>query len=156
MLKYYDYAIVMQEVPDEITLALDITNCPHKCEDCHSPHLRNDVGKELTKEEILFLLQKYRYCSCVCFMGGDGQHQAIIDLIESVKQCTKDIKFAMYSGDDTKDYNLIRVLDYYKIGHYDKNLGPLNKKTTNQIMYKINDGELTDITNKFWFTQFSM
>ena len=38
-LKYLGYSIVFQEVPDEVTLAINISGCPHKCEGCHSKYL---------------------------------------------------------------------------------------------------------------------
>ena len=49
--------------------------------------------------------------------------------------------------------------DYIKLGHYDEELGGLNKETTNQRLYKIThevleDGvkklEFKDITHLFW------
>ena len=47
MLKYYNYDIVFQEIPDEVTLAVNLTNCPHRCIGCHSPHLRHNIGEPL-------------------------------------------------------------------------------------------------------------
>jgi hypothetical protein len=44
--------------------------------------------------------------------------------------------------------------DYIKLGHYDNELGPLNKKTTNQRLYQVTVNnkdkkfELNDITYK--------
>ena len=32
MLNYYNYDIVCQEIPDEITLAINITGCPNHCQ----------------------------------------------------------------------------------------------------------------------------
>ena len=37
MLKYAGYDIVFQEIPDEVTLAISLTNCPNRCPGCHSP-----------------------------------------------------------------------------------------------------------------------
>ena len=44
---------------------------------------------------------------------------------------------------------------YYKIGPYVEERGPLNKKTTNQKMYKITkigdyQWDVDDITERFW------
>lgn len=47
MTKYVDYDIVFQEVPGEVSLALNISNCPFKCEGCHSPHLRENIGRNV-------------------------------------------------------------------------------------------------------------
>ena len=52
MLKYYNYDIVFQEVPDEVTLAVNLSNCPNHCPGCHSPHLCKDIGNRLDEETI--------------------------------------------------------------------------------------------------------
>ena len=48
-----------------------------------------------------------------------------------------------------KEINL-ENFDYIKVGRYDEFLGPLNSRTTNQRLYKVIDGRLFDITNRFW------
>ena len=45
MLKYAGYDIVFQEIPDEVTLALNLSGCPNGCPGCHSPHLQRDEGE---------------------------------------------------------------------------------------------------------------
>ena len=78
MLKYHNYDIVFQEIPDEVTLAVNLTNCPHRCVGCHSPHLREDIGEVLNEKAMDSLLKKYgKQITCVCFMGGDGQAQDV-------------------------------------------------------------------------------
>ena len=52
MLKYVDTKVTFAEVPDEISLCINISNCPNHCEGCHSPYLAEDIGTELTKDEI--------------------------------------------------------------------------------------------------------
>ena len=74
MLRYVDYDIVFQEIPDEVTLAINLSNCPNRCKGCHSPHLLENVGESLTEESLGHLLQKYgKAVTCVCFMGGDAE-----------------------------------------------------------------------------------
>lgn len=147
MLKYLTFSVVFQEVPDEISLALEITACPHRCPNCHSPYLRRNVGNELTEENIERLIQKNSDVSCVCLMGGDSDHEDVIRIANIIHKYNK--KVAMYSGDDDMDDSLIPYLDYYKIGSYQEDLGPLDSKTTNQVFYKIIDNELVDITYRF-------
>ena len=53
-MKYYNYDVVFQEIPDETTLAINISNCPCRCPGCHSKFLWEDVGVELTVKEYLF------------------------------------------------------------------------------------------------------
>ena len=71
MLKYADYDIVFQEIPDEVTLAINLSNCPHHCPGCHSPYLQRNTGKELNRTTLSGLLRMYgKSVTCVCFMGG--------------------------------------------------------------------------------------
>ena len=42
--------ITFSEVPDEISLCINISNCPIKCPDCHSKFLWENIGKEITDE----------------------------------------------------------------------------------------------------------
>ena len=59
MLKYADYDVVFQELPNEVTLAINISNCPNRCVGCHSAYLMDDVGNPLTEQALEDLLHKY-------------------------------------------------------------------------------------------------
>ena len=146
-MKYYSYTTTFLEVPDEIALSLEISNCPHQCPNCHSPILREDVGVKLTTKEIDKLLKTNSYITCICFMGGDKEHSELYPLCDHVHKLG--LKTAMYSGDDKIDLDLIPYLDYYKVGSYQEKRGPLDSKTTNQRFYKIENGKLIDITGTF-------
>jgi len=146
-MKYCSYVTTLLEIPDEITLSLEITNCPHRCKNCHSPHLREDIGIIVDNNEIDKLLKENHYISCICFMGGDTNHKELYDLCDYIHSLG--LKTAMYSGDDNIDLDLIKYLDYYKVGGYKEDLGPLDSPTTNQRLYRINGNELEDLTS--WF-----
>ena len=89
MLKYYNFDIVFQEIPDEVTLAVNITNCPHHCPGCHSPHLHENVGFALDETEIDQLLSKYgKQITCFCFMGGDANPQEVSRLADYLHKNT--------------------------------------------------------------------
>lgn len=147
MIKYLNSRVVFQEIPDEITLALEITSCPHRCPECHSPWLRDDIGTELTKEECLRLIGENPGITCVCFMGGDANHSEIAELCEAIRSET-DLKTAIYSGDEEMDPDLLESVDYYKYGPYIKELGPLDSPTTNQRLYKIERSKVVDLTKR--------
>lgn len=156
MLRYYDYAVVFAEIPDEITLAINITGCPHMCKGCHSPHLRdNKLGKDLYPEVIDALVKNHPDVTCICFMGGDNDPSAVQEVAAYIKDVHK-LKVGMYSGNDSLDTGLVGTLDYYKVGSYQAERGPLNKRTTNQRLYKITHnrekGEMCieNITSRFW------
>ena len=157
MAKYYNSMVVFEEIPDEITLAINITNCPCRCVNCHSKFLWEDVGTELTFEELERLIKENDGITCVCFMGGDANPKEINDLatyISAKNMCGyKSLKIGWYSGKDELSEDIdIRLFNYIKLGHYDEKFGGLDKETTNQRLYKIaHDKEsLIDITSKFW------
>ncbi len=152
MVKYYNFDIVFAEVPDEVTLAINISNCPNRCVGCHSPHLQQDVGQVLDEIELQALINTYvGDITCVCFMGGDATPKEIETLSLFVKKQFPTIKTAWYSGKSMlPDTVSASSYDYIKLGGYNSADGPLNKQTTNQKMYRIVDGKMEDITAKFW------
>ena len=162
MIKYLDTAVVFSEIPDEVTLAIEITNCPGHCEGCHSPWLRDDIGEELTPEVLNDLIGKNQGITCVCFMGEGRDPEALKKLAYSIKtRSGYPYKTALYSGSYELDKDYDRYFDYLKIGPYIAKHGPLNKETTNQRLYEIEreygsgsleciKTERKDITFKFW------
>ena len=69
MLKYVGYDIVFQEIPDQVTLAINLSLCPNHCVGCHSPYLRNDVGNVLDEKALDEMLAQYvGEVTCVSFM----------------------------------------------------------------------------------------
>ena len=87
MLKYVDYDVVFQEIPDEVTLAINLSNCPNHCVGCHSPQLMRNIGKDLTEDELHGLLGVYgRNITCVCFMGGDADPVGVAHLANYLKK----------------------------------------------------------------------
>ena len=151
--KYYNFDIVFAEIPDETTLALNITNCPNRCPGCHSLHLQQDIGHELNRDALAALLGCYgRSVTCICFMGGDAAPVEVARLARMVKELMPAMKTGWYSGCDVLAEGVDpRSYDYIKIGRWDSSRGPLSSPTTNQHLYRIGeDGSMEDITKKFW------
>ena len=158
MLKYLNTQVTFSEVPDEITLCINITGCKIGCKNCHSSYLAEDIGEELTLDKIYKLIDNNEGITCICFMGGDSSPKEIDMFARCIKDLY-DIKVAWYSGRQelSKDINL-KWFNFVKLGPYIEELGPLNSKTTNQRMHRVaynhyDDGtsgyELEDITYKF-------
>lgn len=148
MLKYKDVLVGFQEVPDEISLCINITNCPNNCIGCHSPYLAEDIGNELTPEELSRLIMKNKGITCVCLMGGDNDPKQVNSLAKVIKSLYP-YKVAWYSGNTKLSPEIIiHNFDYIKLGPYIEEFGPLNNPNTNQRMFKMPDIE--DITYKFW------
>jgi len=166
MLKYTEAKVVTAEIPDEITLAINISGCPCNCEGCHSSYLAEDTGTPLTREELHSLTLKHRGISCISFMGGDADPKYINWLAASLRVIAvlneQNFKIAWYSGRSELSSDIdLDNFDYIKLGPYIKEKGPLNSKTTNQKFYEVErlkepakDGNviagLKDITYKFW------
>lgn len=139
MLKCYSYDIVCQEIPDEITLAVNISCCPNRCPGCHSPWLWSDEGKVMDEELLASLIGRYSAAiTCFCFMGGDAEPMEVQRLAGWIRQTYPQLKTAWYSGKETlPDGFDVRSLDYLKLGPYIEELGGLKSPTTNQMLFRI-------------------
>ena len=128
MVRYHNFDVVFAEIPDETTLAINITGCPNRCPGCHSPHLQRDEGRPLDDAELRALLGRYgESVTCVCFMGGDASPHEIARLARLVRQERTALRTAWF-----------------------ERLGPLTTPTTNQRLYRRSeDGTLHDITERF-------
>lgn len=155
MLKYVDALVSFQEVPDEINLCINISNCPNNCVGCHSSYLAEDIGEELTIEELSKLIIKNKGITCVCLMGGDNDPKQVNTLAKSIKTLYP-YKVAWYSGNSNISSEIdMNNFDYIKLGPYVEEFGPLNNPKTNQRFYKIDKSIperpfVIDITSRFY------
>ena len=148
MLKFYNFDIVFQEIPDETTLAVNITGCPFRCEGCHSPHLREDIGEPLTREALRAVYGRYRSgVTCIALMGGDAHPEEVEKLSKFIREDIG-VKSAWYSGaEKMPDGISASNFDFIKIGPYEAVHGGLKSETTHQRLYRIGeDGTMIDIT----------
>jgi len=137
MLKYANTQVVFQEFPGETTFAINLTNCPHHCDGCHSPHLWKDEGTHLTVEELSRLIAPIeKNITCIGFMGGDGDFNELNDLVGVARCMYPTLKIGWYSGNDAWSDEMMHLFDYVKFGSYKKELGGLDSPTTNQMMFK--------------------
>jgi len=163
MIKYKPdtVSVVFAEVPDYVTLAIEITNCPGHCEGCHSPWLREDIGEELTPEVLDELINKNKGVNCICFMGEGKDPEALKRLAFGIHlRSDYPYKVALYSGREEVEDEYNAYFDFIKVGPYIPEKKALNFKTTNQRLYQITrnfDEEAgkveiirEDITYKFW------
>lgn len=152
MLKYVNTDIVFQEIPDEVTLAINISNCPCHCPSCHSQYLWTDIGEPLTAHAIDSMVNEVgSQITCISFMGGDAEPEYVNILARYIHD-TYSYKVAWYSGRIRIPRGIDRNdFDYIKVGPFIKHLGPLKDKTTNQRLYKkMGDHTFQDITDRFW------
>ena len=136
-MKYLNTKVVFQEIPNEISLAINLTSCPYTCKGCHSPELREDIGTNLNLDNLNTLIKNNTGISCVLFMGGDANIFLIERCCAYIKQ-EYNLKTAWYSGRDTLEhFKILDYLDYIKLGSYKEELGGLKNNKTNQRLYKI-------------------
>lgn len=160
MLKYKNTMITFSEIPEEVSLCIEISGCPIHCDGCHSKHLWEDVGTPLTTEALATLVSQNEGITAVCLMGGDRRPQEIYNLAKWVRENTN-LKIGWYSGMSLRDDIPLEYFNYIKTGPYKKELGGLDSITTNQIFYEVmakydyKSGELMyryleNVTYKFW------
>lgn len=156
MLKYVDAKVVFAEIPDEITLAINISNCQVKCPLCHSKYLWQDEGTLLIIPNLIKIIKDNKGITCVCFMGEGNSPMWINKLAEYIKDNQENfgkLKVGYYTGREKVPEEIkLENFDYIKIGSF--NGYPLNDKRTNQRMYSVVHTSLglsvIDITKRFW------
>lgn len=171
MLKYVNTDIVFQEIPNETTLAINISNCPCHCKGCHSAYLAEDIGeylidypKNIYSDDFSIynideLIEKNEGITCVGLMGGDSDPLLINILASYIKLKYPDLLIAWYSGRQelAKEIEL-ENFNFIKLGPYIEELGGLKSPATNQRLYEYNPlySDYTigpswrDITSTFW------
>lgn len=156
-MKYIDTQITFAEFPDEISLCINISNCPFHCPGCHSPELWKDIGTELTSWELHKLIYHNKGITLVGFMGGIPEE--IDYLAECVKNIDPPLKVGWYWGGKEIPHDIeLEFFDYIKLGPYIEEKGGLDNPNTNQRMYQYSPyfSDYTigkgwrDITYKFW------
>jgi anaerobic ribonucleoside-triphosphate reductase activating protein len=138
--------VVLEEIPDKVTLAVEISNCRGSCIGCHSPFLKQDIGVELTPDAVDRLIADNFGVNCFLLLGEGKDPEALLRIAEHLRVHHPDLERAVYSGRPEVEPEIYAAFDYVKVGPYVAELGPLNERTTNQRLY--HHGE--DITFRFW------
>lgn len=139
--------VVLEEVPDRVTLAVEIPNCQGSCPGCHSSFLKLDLGKELTAAEADRLVEDNFGVNCFLFLGEGNDHEALMELAAHLRAAHPDLELALYSGRQEVEEEIYEAFDFVKVGPYVEALGPLSEVSTNQRMYYHRE----DITSRFWY-----
>ncbi len=139
MIKYVPSmtSVVLEEIPDRVSLAVDISNCTGLCEGCHSPFLRKDIGEELTLDVVRALLDDNFGVNCFLLLGEGNDHTALINLAVDIRKAYPALEIALYSGRESVEDDIYRAFDYVKVGPYRPSCGPLNNPATNQRLYRV-------------------
>ncbi len=134
---YYDFQVVFQEVPGEISLCFSISGCSMFCKGCHSPFLwKKGNGSLLTEEVYSSLLNQYKnLATCVLFMGGEWHPKELIKMLQEAKN--KNYKTCLYTGEKSVSKEIYKQLTWLKTGKWKQDLGGLDSKITNQRFVEI-------------------
>ena len=165
MIKYLpqSVSVVLEEIPDKVSLAVDITRCRGNCTGCHSPFLRTDIGEELTPEIVKALIADNFGVNCFLFLGEGDDVETLVSLSGAVREAG--LAAAVYSGRNEVEDAVWQAFDFVKLGPYIPERGPLDSPSTNQRLYaavrpgddpsreetSVHAGRLfRDITSRFW------
>ena len=146
-LKFTIEQIVWQEVPGEVSLAFLFSGCPLRCKGCHSADTwKEGIGTELTEDYLKGHLKRYRgLITCVLFMGGEWQPEALQKMLAIVTQAG--LKACLYTGLEREELEavsdgILPYLTYLKTGRWQMELGGLDSLTTNQKFIDLRTGEV--------------
>ncbi len=146
-LKFTVEQIVWQEVPGEVSLAFLFSGCPLRCKGCHSADTwKEGIGTELTGDYLKGRLKCYRgLISCVLFMGGEWQPEALQKMLAIVAQ--EGLKTCLYTGLEREELEavsdgILPYLTYLKTGRWQIELGGLESPTTNQKFIDLRTGKV--------------
>jgi len=134
---YYDFQVVLQEVPGEISLCFSISGCNLHCEGCHSPFLwKEGNGDILTEEVYTTLLNQYKnLATCVLFMGGEWHETELINMLQLARN--NNLKTCLYTGEEFVSDAIKKQLTFLKTGMWKQELGGLEKTNTNQLFINV-------------------
>ena len=141
MLRFTDEQIAFQEVPNEVSLAFTIAGCTLGCKGCHSSYSwQANQGTPLTPVYLQHRLDSYKnLISCVLFLGGEWQPEALISLLKLSRSAN--LNTCLYTGLDDVSPALKQRLTYLKTGRWLSELGGLNSSTTNQRFTDLRTGK---------------
>ncbi len=139
---YYDFQIVFQEVPGEISLCFSISGCSLQCNGCHSPFLwKEGNGSLLTKKQFEVFLEQYsNLATCVLFMGGERHKEEIICMLKLANN--KEYQTCLYTGEEHISENILNELTWIKTGKWKQSLGGLSSTTTNQKFIEVKTNKI--------------
>ena len=171
MIRYINTMETFTEIPDMITLCVNICDCPCHCPGCHSPFLwdtfkwteetKKEFGepKELNTKELEKLINNNKGFDTIAFMGGDSNVSYINVLAKFIRDNFQNLNIAWYSGRTKLPEKIINLanFDFIKLGPYIEEKGGLDNPKTNQRLYEVcrlsklpDKFLLKDITSKFW------
>ena len=135
-------SVVWQEVPGEVSLSFLIAGCPLRCKGCHSIDSWMAKGQRLDETALQTRLARYDgLISCVLFLGGEWQADALCPLLAHARQAG--LSTCLYTGLERDEVPpvLIPHLTYLKTGRWQPAQGGLDNPSTNQRFTDLRTGK---------------
>lgn len=151
----YQTGITLTEVPDHISLFIELGQCKQHCEGCHSPHLWEDMETLTPLETICIEATQAvaKGANAIVLMGGTTNKGVTSEnLVEIVKALSQIAPVCLYSGTDNIVAGTLEFLTWLKVGSYQKDLGGLDSPKTNQKFFRKEKGNIPmwrDVTYLF-------
>lgn len=141
VLPIHSESIVWQEVPGEVSLAFLVAGCPLRCKGCHSMDSWRAQGRALDADGLQARLDRYKgLISCVLFMGGEWQADALRPLLAQARAAG--LSTCLYTGLEKAAVprELLPHLTYLKTGRWLPERGGLDNPNTNQQFIDLRSG----------------
>ena len=104
------------------------------------------IAHKFDEEAFTQLLSNYKNkIENVVFLGGDWLGKGLLPFIKIAHSFNFSV--CLYSGADfitELDAEVLKNLEWLKLGSWKADLGPLTSPTTNQRFYKLADGKIVD------------
>jgi len=139
---YYNFQVVLQEVPGEVSLCFSISGCPLRCDGCHSPFLwKVGNGNLLSLERFEQILVQYEnLASCVLFMGGEWHEKTLVSFLNLANK--RSYKTCLYTGETQVSDAILKELTWLKTGQWERHLGGLSSPDTNQKFIDVKTNQI--------------
>lgn len=149
-MKIYSHKITFNDAPfHNAALSLWIPGCIRKpkCKGCHSSFLwYHDNGDEFNFENFTELYNKYKeLIEAIVFLGSDYYENEIFFLSQKIKNTYKNLSLYFYTSKEIEEVNYLKYFDYIKTGYYDIEHQGGYFGSTNQKIYKNNNGEWIEV-----------
>ena len=99
MLRYTEFGLSHQEVPNESAICIYISGCPNRCRNCHYPELQEWLNGDPLRSQLSNIIDfYYSQATCVCFLGeGDCSQESkneLSGIITGIETVTEQLKTA--------------------------------------------------------------
>ena len=154
----YQTGITLAEMPNNISCYIQLANCNIKCKGCHSKFLWKKISQTDLQQILSYVIASKNKGADMFIVFGDINNDiSSDDLLLLVRSASSILPVCIYSGADNVEKALgnnyaeiLPYLSYIKIGKFNKNLGGLANRNTNQQLFLIKDSQLTDVTKNLF------